>query len=729
MPNFVSPGVYVIEKDISEYTPALNSSVVGIVGFASKGPIDEPTLITDQASLIRIFGEPSENIYGQGLEAALEILETTNSVYFIRAASAVNADASATVTLGACPAVIVSGPATSTAVGGSFGIGNSLYLEVQVYNNNGIAEYPSAKRFSIPAGTITSTEDGACQARALKKIIGGGLDSDAVGVFDDNTTTGTGSLGLSGAIVGRYAGSAAYMTLTSYSANTFDVTAGVSALVGIFHPSAGINYGMSGSPVSSITVYGATLRSSQSTLSSIGYVVESLYPGAGYNAGTTESGDTSGNSVTIRALGGGNFFIDVNDNGSVVENYKAHLFASGSFIEDVINTGETNPISEYIKGNIFSDQADEASVTKLNNFASMVSSLTGQTQIVGAQTAGVFVSVPAGSNFAPSRFVKPIAGTYSLAGGSNGIPTTEATKATVLIGDAASEPKTGMQALDNDLLNIGIALVPGVYNQSVQNALITLAENTQNFLALVSPPYGIGTVQDAIDWSNGKSSSTAGSRTAAINSSYAAIYFPHIKVFSTFDGKDRWYDPTIFAARQMAYTDSVSETWFAPAGYVRGRLTKPTDVEVKLNQGDRDTMYSGGNVINPIVNFAQQGITIFGQRTSQRSPSALDRINIRRMMIYIRKIILASTRTLVFEPNDEFTWAKVEGLLNPFFDGIKQRRGITEFKVICDATTNTPERVDRNEMWCRVLIKPTKTAEIVVFELNLTNQSADLGTL
>jgi phage tail sheath protein FI len=519
------------------------------------------------------------------------------------------------------------------------------------------------------------------------------------------------------------------MTINSYSANTFDVTAGMSALVGVFHPSGGINYGLSGSPTSSITVYGATLRSSQATLSSIAYVVESLYPGAGYNAGTTETGDTSGNSVTIRALGGGNFFLDVNNNGSVIENYKAHLFSSGAFIEDVINTGETNPVSDYIKGNIFSDQADEASVTKLNNFASMVSSLTGQTQIVGAQTAGVFVSVPAGSNFAASRFVKPIAATYSLAGGSNGIPTTEATRATVLIGDASVEPKTGMQSLDNDLLNIGIALVPGVYNQSVQNALITLAENTQNFLALVSPPYGIGTVQDAIDWSNGKSSSTAGSRTSAINSSYAAIYFPHIKVFSTFDGKDRWYDPTIFAARQMAYTDSVSETWFAPAGYVRGRLTKPTDVEVKLNQGDRDTMYSGGNVINPIVNFAQQGITIFGQRTTQRSPSALDRINIRRMMIYIRKIILASTRTLVFEPNDEFTWAKVEGLLNPFFDGIKQRRGITEFKVICDATTNTPERVDKNEMWCRVLIKPTKTAEIVVFELNLTNQSADLGTL
>jgi len=98
------------------------------------------------------------------------------------------------------------------------------------------------------------------------------------------------------------------------------------------------------------------------------------------------------------------------------------------------------------------------------------------------------------------------------------------------------------------------------------------------------------------------------------------------------------------------------------------------------------------------------------------------------MMIYIKKQILASTQRLVFEPNDQFTWTRVQDLINPMLDDIARKRGITEFKVVCDETTNTPVRVDRNEMWCKVLIKPTKTAEIVVFELNLTNQSAQLGT-
>jgi phage tail sheath protein FI len=720
MPNFVSPGVYVIEKDISEYTPALNSSIVGIVGFASKGPTNKATLITNQADLIRIFGEPSEAIYGQGLEAALEILETTNALYFIRAVSETASDtkdASAVIPFGACAAVAVSGPSTS---GTGFGIDRALYLKIQVYDNAGVAQYPSPKQFSIPAGTTSLTSS---QSQALRKVIGGQLDTDVVGVFDNNETT-TG-LGLSGHIVSKFAGSGSYMTVSAYSDSTF--TTGLAVLQPVVAVSAvgGTYEAYNVSAVadtSTLTVYGATFNSTGT--SSLTYLIESLYAGAGYNAGTTDSGDTSGNSITIRGIGGGNFFVDINDKGSVIENFKAALFSSGAFVEDVINTGETETTSDYIKGNLYKGEADIATVTKLNNFASQVSSLFATGDLFGTQGGGV-----AGTRATWARYVKPIAGTYNLTGGTNGIPTAEADKATALIGNAATEPKTGIYALDDDTLNVGIALVPGVYNQNVQNALITLAETTQNFLALVAPPYGIGTVQDAIDWTNGKSSSTAGARSSAINSSYAAVYFPHIKVFSTFDGMDRWYDPTIFAARQMAYTDSVSEPWFAPAGYVRGRLTKPTDVEVRLSQGDRDVMYSGGNVVNPIVNFPQQGITIFGQRTTQRASTALDRINIRRLMIYIRKIILASTRTLVFEPNDEFTWARVENLLNPFLDDIRARRGITEFKVICDSTTNTPVRIDRNEMWCRVLIKPTKTAEIIVFELNLTNQSADLGTI
>ena len=146
MPSFVSPGVYVIEKDLSDYPVAINPSVVGIVGFADQGPINKATLITSQEGLTQTFGDPREAIYGQGLEGALEILETTNSTYYVRSSGGTASDASSTVKLGSCPAFEVSA--------NDFGNTTDLYLSVQV-NVGGSNIYPTPKEFNIPAGTST----------------------------------------------------------------------------------------------------------------------------------------------------------------------------------------------------------------------------------------------------------------------------------------------------------------------------------------------------------------------------------------------------------------------------------------------------------------------------------------------------------------------------------------------------------------------------------------------
>jgi len=278
-----------------------------------------------------------------------------------------------------------------------------------------------------------------------------------------------------------------------------------------------------------------------------------------------------------------------------------------------------------------------------------------------------------------------------------------------------------MYALDEDSLNISMALVPGIANQSVQNALISLAETSKNFVAIASPPYGLATVQEAVDWINGVSTS----RTSTINSSYAAVYWPWVQVFNYFAGADEWYDPAIFAARQYVYTDNVADPWWAPAGFRRGRLLKPSNTEVLLNQGDRDVLYE--NNINPITKERQAGILVFGQKTAQRLPSALNSVNVRRMMIYIRKVLLILGRPFQFEPNDEFTWELVEDVINPFLDDLVARRAIIQGAVKCDSTTNTPLRIDRKEMWVSITIKPTLAAETVVFEVNLTNQAATIN--
>ena len=749
MPNFVSPGVYVIEKDISDYPPTINSSVVGIVGFASRGPIaglnsKKATLITSQQGLIETFGEPAEYIKGQALEGALEILEATNSLRFIRCASgAVNA--SNAVTIGGCPAVYVSGTRSAplmqkargnvlgiSAIGSNDGHGvgglapylgyggtSSVRLTATVYDQsrNKIVD---GKVYTIPSGTIAASGSTgeATTIQALKKVIGGSLDADRIGAFANANGVDASSF-----IVGEAAGNVATVELTMEIQNHVGTWEGILGLQPIN------KLGALGTGVSSVTSSGTSIETS-----SVSYLVESLYPGDGYNAGTTPAGNTSGVSFEVAVNGGENCIEQVNNLGTAVENFKAGTVSS-AFLEKALGTSFDDRTSDYVIGNFASGTYDNTlSVTSLTSFEKPITSLVGTALTINGVQGD---SGAPGISTADPRFLKLVQGTYNLAGGTNGIPTAAthgalneaAAVATTVVGSVRTDGgRTGIEALDDPVLNISIAIAPGPGvgdNQTIQNALVTKAEQTTDFLALLSPPYNVGKTGDAIEWSNG----FATTRTAAINSSYAALYWPWLKVFQVFDGKDRWLAPEIYGARQIGVTDSVSDPWFAPAGFVRGRLTKPTDVEVVLNQGDRDSMYSGGNVLNPIVNFPQNGIAIFGQRTTQRQPTALDRINVRRMMIYIKKQILASTQRLVFEPNDQFTWTRVEQLLNPMLDDIARRRGITEFKVVCDETTNTPVRIDRNEMWTKVLIKPTKTAEIIIFELNLTNQSAQLGSL
>jgi phage tail sheath protein FI len=725
MANYVSPGVYVIEKDISDFPAQINSSVVGIVGFASRGPIaginsQKATLITSQQGLIDEFGEPSEAIKGQALEGALEILESTNSMRFIRCADATRAEASATAQIGGCPAFSVSGTATApikmqsidagmSAIGSADDTTSSVRFIVTTYDNNR-SKIVDNKTFTIVSSTFsTSASEGATTIAALKKVIGGSMDSAKVGAFADANTADASSF-----IVGMAAGEQATVSITSEILNTDGAWVGVDMLSPINELGA-----------SAATAVGATATTTSGVsvdTTSTGYLVKSLWPGAGYNAGTKVDGTTSGVSFEVAVNGSFNAAEQVNNLGVAAESFIAGM-TSSAFLENELGTTYDSRTSNYVTANFVSGAVgttgDDITVTALTSFEKPLSNLVGAITLNGRHGAGVVTVNP--------RFVKLVQGTYNLADGVNGIPTTDTGVATTVIGAVQSDGgKTGLEALDDPILNVSIALAPGPGvgdNQSIQNGLITVAERTTDFLAALSPPYAIGKPGDAIDWSNG----FATTRTAAINSSYATLYWPWVKVFQVFDGKDRWLAPEIYGVRQMCVTDAVADPWFAPAGFVRGRLTKPTDVEVVLNQGDRDSMYSGGNVLNPIVNFPQNGIAIFGQRTTQRQPTALDRINVRRMMIYIKKVILASTQRLVFEPNDKFTWSRVEQLINPLLDDISRRRGITDFKVVCDETTNTPIRVDRNEMWCKVLIKPTKTAEIVIFELNLTSQSAQLG--
>jgi phage tail sheath protein FI len=170
--------------------------------------------------------------------------------------------------------------------------------------------------------------------------------------------------------------------------------------------------------------------------------------------------------------------------------------------------------------------------------------------------------------------------------------------------------------------------------------------------------------------------------------------------------------PAVYASN-----DRLAAEWFAPAGLNRGGITGAVAVLDRLTHSDRDTLYEGK--VNPIAQFPGQGIVAFGQKTLQARPSALDRINVRRLLITVKKYIASTSRYLIFEQNTTDTRTKFLNTVNPYLENIQQRQGLYAFKVVMDETNNTPDVIDRNILKGAIFLQPTKTAEFIQIDFNV----------
>jgi hypothetical protein len=302
-----------------------------------------------------------------------------------------------------------------------------------------------------------------------------------------------------------------------------------------------------------------------------------------------------------------------------------------------------------------------------------------------------------------------------FSGQANGIPTDPVFSSELdraIIGNPATS--TGLFAFQNpEVFDTNLLCIPGVSSGSVIGQALQLCEGRGDMLYLVDSPFGLRP-QQAVDWHNGMLLSDL---SAAINSSYGALYWPWLKIFNQFSGEELFVPPSGFAASVFARTAREREQWFAPAGLQRGHLLTALDVEFNATQGERDLLYGSGNAVNPIVKFPQDGITVFGQRTLQRRQTALDRVNVRMLLIFLKKNLVRLLRFFLFEPIDKLLFAEVRSAITPFLEDIMARRGLQAFKVICDSTNNTPERIDRNELHVAILLKPTRAAEFIVLNL------------
>lgn len=387
-------------------------------------------------------------------------------------------------------------------------------------------------------------------------------------------------------------------------------------------------------------------------------------------------------SVTLMADSAG---IEGNATQVVIKNN----IREGNFVMEVYNNG----VQVESWGNL---SKDETSRYYIETFLSLVSDYVRATDNT--------------SNPSP-----PLDGTYSLSGGSDGIPADPDDQDYFLIGNPIGS--TGIYALSEpEQIDLDIVAVPGHSSTGVVLALIDMVQNMRmDAMAIIDAPFGL-TVKEIVAWQNGSHPLN----NTRFDSDFAALYWPWVKIRDTFNNVDVWVPPSGSIMAVYARNDSLAAPWFAPAGANRGVVPGITDVFSRPTLEERDLMYGNRNAINPIVQYADfQDYVVWGQKTLQRRPTALDRVNVRRLMFVIEKRIRQASKFLLFEPHDALFRSRFVDIATAILQDIQVGRGLTDFIIKADAELNTPDVIDRNEFRARIGVQPTKAVEFMFIEFSI----------
>ena len=285
---------------------------------------------------------------------------------------------------------------------------------------------------------------------------------------------------------------------------------------------------------------------------------------------------------------------------------------------------------------------------------------------------------------------------------------------------------------DPENVEMNLLTVPGIFNSALTAKVLEICEARGDALGLIDIDSGYKpqTENTQTQQQNAGTVSTAitNLRSRQLNSSYGACYYPWVQVQDTISDSLVFVPPTVVALGTYSSAQRDSELWFAPAGFTRGGLTEGSagipviQTRVRLNSKERDDLYEAN--INPIATFPSEGIVIFGQKTLQVTPSALDRINVRRLMIFIKKEISRIAATILFDQNVPATWNRFLSRVDPFLRSVQSRLGLTDYRVILDESTTTPELVDRNIMYAKIFLKPARAIEFIALDFVITNSGA-----
>lgn len=358
---------------------------------------------------------------------------------------------------------------------------------------------------------------------------------------------------------------------------------------------------------------------------------------------------------------------------------------SDLYIEKVIGTQykKYNDIEGYIE--VIGEYPNRSNYVRVSDVEPVVG--------YRANMSGSLPSVQSGSFEGALGIVSPNAKFFNEASGS------------APQGVTSNSYDVALDILSNkDEYQFNIISVPGLTmedNAGTIAKVVSLAESRGDAIAIVDPAPYQALLTDVV------------SAAAGVDSSFAAAYWPWIQVVSA-ASKNVWVPASTVIPAVYALNDKVAAPWFAPAGLVRGGVPGVIQAERKLSKSNRDDLYDGK--INPIATFPGQGATVLGQKTLQSAPTALDRVNVRRLIIELKEFINNVSRGLLFEQNTITTRNRFLAAVNPYLDSVVQRQGLISYNVVMDDTNNTPEVVDRNQLVGQIFIQPTKTAEFIIID-------------
>jgi hypothetical protein len=290
-------------------------------------------------------------------------------------------------------------------------------------------------------------------------------------------------------------------------------------------------------------------------------------------------------------------------------------------------------------------------------------------------------------------------------------------------GFVAGDYTASLTMLTNkDEFDFNLLLVPGVTLgtsalSSISDDVIAVCETRTDSMAIIDT-----VACSAASGSTAQTVQLAVNAAASSTSNYAATYYPWVQVYSSNLGKAVWVPPSVVMAGVYAFNDQVSAEWFAPAGLNRGGIGSVIRAERKLSQSDRDTLYAAN--VNPLATFPGNGVVAFGQKTLQKRPTSLDRVNVRRLLISLKRFLGDVGRQLIFEQNTATTRNRFLSVAEPYMESVVQRQGLYSYKIVMDDTNNTPDVIDRNQLVGQIYVQPTKTAEFIILNFTVTPTGA-----